>query len=126
MLVGRGGALVRVGCGGLVGGNRIGVALGPVMGMNVSPKEEDGVGVNVQVVVGVKRIVGMGVGEAKTVAVNPVEVGNGFKSACAVFAMAVLVLAAFCISTSLAGPRELIQITSIKAINRPVAPSACR
>ncbi len=104
----------------------VGVKLGPVMGISVRPEEGSGVVANVEMAVGVKRTVGVEVGEVEIVAVSPVEMGNGLKSTCAVLAIAVLVLLAFCTSTSLAGPREVFQMAKIKAINRPDAPNACK
>ena len=71
--------------------------------------------------------VGVNVGMFEAVTVGAVDVGKGPRSAPAVNAMAVLVLLAFrSASASLAGLLKEIQSMSIKAINRPEAPNACR
>jgi hypothetical protein len=73
----------------------------------------------------VGRNVAVGVAEAVTVA-EAVMVAAGPRSAPWVKAMAVLVRLAFCTSASLDEPFNEFQSSTIKAMNKPEAPKACK
>jgi len=96
-----------------------------LFGRNVALRKGVGVleGRGVVVCVGVKVLVGV----FEAVAVGAVAVGNGPRSALSVIARAVLVLfALFSASPRLVGSLKAIQSTTIKPMNKAVAPTVCR
>ena len=84
-----------------------------------------------EVLVGIKVAVNVDVrvtvGVSDTVAVGAVDVGNGPNSACAVIAIAVLVLLEFfCASALLLGTLKVIQSTNSKPMDRTDPLRSCR
>ena len=130
VLVGRGGAGVRVG-----GGVRVSVGRGVLVNVPrdrvaraVNVTNTNGVAVGVRVRVGVGVMVKVGGGVSDTVGVGAVEVGKGPSSACDVSATAVRVLSALRSDSTRSGCRRDIRtyMPRIKPSNKSPANNSCR